>query len=74
MTEERAVNGGHYLGRPHISQLGLVGWLRKVQCLQVHRGAGPPEAPPIGGSGEALGPTYEVCRELGGDGTATYRE
>ena len=48
----------YFLGNEHISQLELSGVLWKVQWLQVH--IPPPEAP-IGGNGDAPGPTYEAC-------------
>ena len=47
---------GTQLGSPHISQLLLLGWFRKVQWEHV-QSAPQEEAPPIGGKGEAFGPT-----------------
>ena len=42
-----------------------------VQCSHVHIAVSVPCAPPvpgIGGSGEAPGPTNEVCLDVGGEG------
>lgn len=61
-----------YLGRLHISQLVFWKELRKVQWAHVHIAPPPPLAPPIGGSGDAFGPTKDVCREVGGDGAENH--
>ena len=56
----------------HISHVVTVGLLMNVQWAHVQ--LAPPEAPPIGGSGDALGPTYDVSRDRVGDGTERENE
>ena len=51
-------------GKLHISQLIWSGLLWYVQCLQVHM----PPVEPMGGSGLAVGPTYDVWRDTDGEG------
>ncbi len=62
-----------YLGRLHISQLVMLGWLRKVQWAHVHKPPPPfpPMAPPMGGRGFAVGPMYDDCLDAVGDGAET---
>ena len=60
-----------HFGKLHISQLEMSGLLINVQCLHVHIAVLFAEAfpdPGMGGSGEAPGPTNDVCLEVGGEG------
>ena len=59
------------MGKLHTSQLEFPGLFMNVQCSHVHIAESAPcelPVPGIGGSGEAPGPTNDVCLDVGGDG------